>query len=209
MTPLEHFETVWERAAHLSGIHAYLAANLTPALRPDELLRAEWAARVSALDLYVHELVAQRMLAIFERRAAPSPAYLRFRLSMDTLQRISAAVTATDASAAFDLDVREQLGKMTFQFPEDIAEAIRLCSDIELWNEIALKFGATQASKNGVAKALKRNLSFVVQRRNKIVHEGDLQPIAPRDPWPILRADLTALTVQIEQLVQAIDQLVT
>lgn len=59
MKPIAYFESVWARCDELTAMHAYLANQLTPALRPDELLRAEWVARVSALDLYVHELVAQ------------------------------------------------------------------------------------------------------------------------------------------------------
>jgi hypothetical protein len=205
VTPLEQFEAVWERASHLAAIHAYLAAHSTGALRTDELLRAEWAARVSALDLYVHELVAQYMVAIFEKRRPPSPGYLRFQLTTETMHRISNAVTTTDASAAFDLAVRDQLGRKTFQFPDDIADGIRCCSSIDLWNSVALHLGATQATKSAMAERLKLDLTLVIRRRNKIVHEGDLQPSAPRVPWPILAADLTSLSLLIEKIVRSID----
>lgn len=208
MTPLQHFDSIWERASHLSAVHAYLAANATLALRTDEVLRAEWAARVSALDLYIHELVAQRMLDVFERRRPACPAYLRYRLSTETLNRISAAVTPTDAAAAFDLDVREQLGAKTFQAPDDIAEGIRHCSPVELWNSVALHQGAPESRKQDFAKTIRRNLSFVVQRRNKIVHEGDLQPGIPRVPWPVSQADLTSVTTLIEGIVRSIHTVV-
>ena len=59
------FISAWKRCAELRTLYSYLASNLTTAFQPDELLRAEWAARVSALDLYVHELVAEKMLQIF------------------------------------------------------------------------------------------------------------------------------------------------
>jgi hypothetical protein len=36
---------------------------------------------------------------------------------------------------------------------------------------------------------LKRKFSVIVDRRNKIVQEGDLQPTVPRLPWPIRRGD--------------------
>ena len=106
VTPLAQFEAVWSRCAQLSTLHAYLEKNVSGILQPDELLRAEWVARVSALDLYIHELVAQLMLAIFEGRRPASPAYLRFQVSNETLNRIRAAATTSDASAAFDLYVR-------------------------------------------------------------------------------------------------------
>lgn len=205
MTPLAHFEAVWSRCSQLATLHAFLDSNVTGILQPDELLRAEWVARVCGLDLYVHELVAQRMLEIFEGRRPPTAAYLKFHVSTETLNRIRAAAMLSEASSAFDLFVRTHLGRITFQFPEDIADGIRLCSTIELWNEVALVLGATPATKTNEAKNLKTQLSLLVRRRNSIAHEGDLQQSPPREPWPISRADLTFVGDQIERIVRAID----
>ena len=175
---------------------------------PNELLRAEWVARVSALDLYIHELVAQQMREIFDGRRAHTPAYLRFVVSVEIVDRIRRASAPAEASAAFDLYVRTYLGRRTFQFPEDIAEGIRLCSDIELWNEVALKMGATAVTKSDVAKAIRKDLSLIVQRRNQIAHEGDLQQLPPREPWPIKAADVSVVAERIYGIVRAIDAVV-
>ena len=59
----------------------------------DELLRAEWVARVSALDLYVHELVAQNMVSIFEGARNSCPGFSKFHCSSETLLRIRNAST--------------------------------------------------------------------------------------------------------------------
>jgi hypothetical protein len=205
MTPIAHFDAVWQRCSQLKVLHTHLASVTTNVLQPDELLRAEWVARVGALDLYVHEKVIQSMTEIFEGRRPPSPSYLRFQLSNETLDRVRGATSKTDALAAFDLELRGQLGRRTFQFPEDIAEAIRLCSTVELWNEVALRLGASPATKNESAKDLKKDLSLIIHRRNKIAHEGDLQPSLLREPWPITKADLDFVATQIETLVRAID----
>ena len=90
----------------LSTLHAYLERNVSGVLQPDELLRAEWVSRVSAIDLYVHEFVTQKMLEIFEGRRPPTAAYLKFQVSTETLNRIRAAVIPSDASSAFDLFIR-------------------------------------------------------------------------------------------------------
>lgn len=208
MKPFAHFETVWGRCAQLSALHAYLAKNVSAILQPEELLRAEWVARVSALDLYIHELIAQCMLSIFEGGRAPTPAYLRFQVSSETLHRIRAAGNPSEASAAFDLYVRDRLGLVTYQDPEDIAEGVRLCSTVELWNEVAVKYGSTPQMKTTVAKNLKTQLSLIVRRRNQIAHEGDLQPPPLREPWPINQADLLYVANQIESLVRTIDTIV-
>jgi hypothetical protein len=205
VTPLAQFEAVWNRCALLATLHAYLEKHVSGIMQPDELLRAEWVARVSALDLYIHELVAHGMLATFEGRRPATPAYSRFHVSTETLNRIRGAATPTEASAAFDLYVRIYLSRITYQSPDDIADGVRLCSTIELWNEVALKFGATPATKAEEAKSLKTQLSLVVRRRNMIAHEGDLQQSPLREPWPISRADLALVRDQIERLVRAID----
>jgi hypothetical protein len=208
MTPIAQFESVWGRCAVLSGLYTYLERNVAGVLQPEELLRAEWVSRVSALDLYVHEVIAQSMVAIFEGRRPITPAYSRFQISNEALDRIRAASTRTEASAAFDLYVRTQLSRVTYQFPDDIADGIRLCSEAELWNEIALALGATPSTKNDLAKNHKRQLSLIVRRRNAIAHEGDLQQTALRDPWPIKQADLTEVSKFIEGVVRAIDTII-
>jgi hypothetical protein len=213
MTPIAYFEAVWSRCAGLSAMHAYLANNVSGALQTDDLLRAEWVSRVSALDLYVHELVAQRMLEIFVGQRAPTPAYLKFQVSTETLDRVRVALhpsapNSAAAAAAFDLEVRNQLSTQTFQVPDKIADGIRLCSSVELWNDVAVSLGASQATKTIQAKAIKQNIALIAQRRNKIAHEGDLQPILPRLPWPISQSDVTFVTIEIERVVRAIDVVV-
>ena len=206
MTPLEHFDSVWTRCAELSALHAYLAGNVSAVLHPEELLRAEWVARLSALDLYIHELVAQRMLRIFEGQILPTPAYQQFKVSTETMERVRQAPSSIDASAAFDLEVRIHLARLTFQHPDNIADAVRLVSNVELWNQVAVQFGATQQTKTALAKTIKTSLSLMVARRNKIAHEGDLQPTITRDPWPIAQTDVAFVAAHIEQIVRAIDR---
>lgn len=208
MSPLDHFKEAWARCDHLSVIHAYLSKNVAAALQADEILRAEWAARVSALDLYVHELVAQRMVAIFEGKLPSCPGFSTFTVSNETMDRIRTAMSTTAATSAFDLTVREQLSRRTFQYPDDIASGVRLCSGISLWHEVALHLGATPHNKDEDAKRIKKDLSQVVGRRNKIVHEGDLQPSIPRTPWPINQTDLSFVNKFVCTLVHAIDAVV-
>lgn len=209
MTPLAHFEAVWGRCSLLSGLHAYLAANAAAVMQPEELLRAEWVARVAALDLYVHELVTQRLVEIFEGSRPPTPQYSALKVANGTLDRIRTASTPGDASRAFDLDIRSQLALVTYQDPDKIADGIRLVSPAELWNDVAVHLGATPAAKSAAAKSLKTQLSLIVRRRNKIAHEGDLEPAAPRVPAVILQADVLLVAQFVERIVRAIEVVAT
>lgn len=53
----------------------------------------------------------------------------------------------------------------------EIAEGIRLISDKKLWDEVAHKMG-----KPNREKEIKQELSSIVERRNKIAHEADIEP---------------------------------
>lgn len=83
-----------------------------------------------------------------------------------------------------------------------------MISDIELWNQIAAyQSGDTQGNQIK-SKEIKSQLSMVVDRRNKVAHEGGMQPVTPRIPWPIHSSDLVVVRDFIGNLVIAIDALV-
>jgi hypothetical protein len=141
-------------------------------------------------------------------RLASTDAFQRFQVSADTLGRIRSAPSDVEASAAFDLYVRDSLARLTFQAPDAIADGLRLCATVELWNDVALHMGATEGNKNAIAKSMKKDLSLIVRRRNGIAHEGDLQKSPPREPLPISGADLLIVRDRINEIVRAIDAVV-
>lgn len=97
-------------------------------------------------------------------------------------------------------EIRERLGYQSFQQADKIAEAIRYISDKKLWDEVATKM-------NKSAKDIKQQLNSVVDRRNKIAHEADIDPTFNiGDRWYIDEV-LTGDAVNfIEQVVESIHQ---
>lgn len=202
------FDNAWGRCDILTATHAYTSRNMTSVFESDEILRAEWVARISALDLYIHELISQGMLAIFQNTRAITPNFEKFSLPFKVSNLINNNLqNPTSADSIFDLEVRRQLGFQTFQNSKSLSDGIRLISTKELWKEIALHQGATQKLENE-AKALKLQLDVLVDRRNKIAHEGDMQPLTPRCPWPISSNDLVTVRDFISKLVISIDAIV-
>jgi hypothetical protein len=97
-------------------------------------------------------------------------------------------------------EVRERLGYQSFQQPDKIADAIRLISDKKLWDEVAIKLGVS-------TKDVKQELSAIVDRRNKIAHEADIDPtfgIGSR--WFIDEILVNDAVDFIEQVVETIHQ---
>lgn len=98
-------------------------------------------------------------------------------------------------------EVRERLSYQSFQQPDKIADAIRFISDKKLWDEVATKLGKS-------AKDVKQQLSAIVERRNKIAHEADIDPtfgIGSR--WYIDKILVNDAVDFIEQVVESIHQI--
>jgi hypothetical protein len=205
MTPKAYFDDIWCRADLFATLHAFLSNNAASVIQSDELLRAEWVMRISALDLYVHEVVSQNLLKIFQGIRPVCQGYSKLQISSDTLMRIHSSGPGLISDTAFDLEIRTRLARVTYQFPEDIADGIRMVSPIEFWNEIVRYHGAGPASVKTDATALKGELTQIVNRRNKIVHEGDLQPGIPRLAWSISRADVDHVRTIIDKVVRAME----
>src|SRR4051794_32121281 len=102
MTPKSYFDDAWQRADLFATLHAFVTNNAASVIQADELLRAEWAMRVSALDLYIHEVVSQNLLKIFQGHRPVCPGYSKLQISSDTLMRIHASGPGLISDAAFD-----------------------------------------------------------------------------------------------------------
>lgn len=208
-SPKDIFNDAWTRCDVLAIAYQHTSSRLTGVYRSEELLRAEWVARVSALDLYIHELISQCMLSIFSKKKLISKGYNKFMLPhhiVDSLRDKS--IQDADAERIFNLEIRRQLSFKTYQLPKDIAEGIKFISNIELWNAVALHQGANQKTMQTIAEGIRKQLEAIVDRRNKIAHEGDMQPSLPRTPWPINHNQLCTVRDFIRALVESIDAVV-
>lgn len=97
-------------------------------------------------------------------------------------------------------EIRDRLGYQSFQQADKIADAIRYISDTKIWDEVAI-----QATKS--AKEIKQQLNSIVDRRNKIAHEADIDPtfnIGSR--WNIDEVLVGNAVDFIEMLVESIHQ---
>ena len=155
---------------------------------------------VSALDLFVHEVVRLGMLECFHGQRSRTDAFDRFQVTVGgTIQAI-----ATPGSAVWlDERVKERLGHRTFQHPDDIADAIRLISNVQLWNSVGVQLQST-------SQDVRDRLRLVVDRRNKIVHEADSNPTYGQIGilWPLNAAQSNDAVTFIESVAEAIHSVV-
>jgi hypothetical protein len=83
-----------------------------------------------------------------------------------------------DPGAWLESIVRERHGYLSFQQPDRVHDALRIITQSDVWQPIANKLGM------GI-NDVKRRLKLLVDRRNKIAHEADLDPSYPLSRWPI------------------------
>lgn len=178
----------------LGGIHQVISHLITSAVDSSDVLRSQHVLVVSALDCYVHNLTRMGMLEVFDGRRPSTPSYLRFRVSMDT---VSSVASKADMRANFEAEIRSQHSYLSFQHPDKIADAVRLFSDVSLWERVAFSLGSTPT-------ATKERLRLIVDRRNKIAHEADRDPSFPGVRWPIHAADVDGTISFIADLCEAI-----
>ena len=174
---IDQFRRNIQRVRDLGSIYQAINAQTTSALDLSDLLRSELMMAVSALDQYVHELARIGMLDIYLGNRTPTDAYLRFQIPLGSALQATATQGTTNPGWLEDR-IRIQHGYRSFQTPDNIAEAIRLVSNVQLWNEVAATLSTT-------SQDIREQLSLIVGRRNQIAHEADVDPSYGGRLWPI------------------------
>jgi len=196
---IQQFRSNIQRVHSLGGLYLSLARLTTPVVDATDILRAQIVLTVSALDHYVHEITRLGMIEVFNGLRPPTNAFRRFQVTMDSA--MAGLETAGD-SAWFEQEIREKHSYLAFQYPDRIADAIRLFSPCELWPSVGSELGSS-------VQEVKIRLQLIVERRNKIAHEADLDPSYPGTCWPISHKDAENATVFIERLCEHIHSLVS
>lgn len=193
------FRANLQRVRAIHALHTSFMRRLTAAVDLSDLLRAEIVLIVSALDHFVHELTCAGMMEVWDGRRAATAAYLKFPISLNVATQLAGAA---GVAAHLETEIRARHSILSFQQPDGIADAIRLFSAIALWNRVA-------AEMSQDPKTLKARLKLIVERRNKIAHEADIDPSFPGQRWPIVSADVEEALKLVEDIGEAIYRLVT
>jgi hypothetical protein len=188
-TALDSFEESMRRVRDMHALHQSLVQTLTSAVDLSDMLRAEIVLAVSAFDFFIHELSRLGMLECHCNIRPKTDAFKKFPIPLDLAVGLTGQV--------LDAEIRVKHGYLSFQQPAKVADAVRLFSSVELWKDVATIFGVP-------AKRLKGDLTLLIDRRNKIAHEADLDPSYPGQRWPIDRQQVEYTFDLLERLAQTI-----
>lgn len=189
---LKSFKECIERARHLGGLFSALSRLVTPVVDSSDLLRAQIVLAVSALDYFVHELTLYGMVDTFEGNRPATDAFLKYKVSGSVY-----LAPPGQAVMAFTNDIKERHSFLSFQQPDKIADAVRTFHPQPLWRGVAARLGSDETQ-------IKDQLRLIVERRNKIAHEADIDPSFPGARWPISLQDTLESITFIESIGQAI-----
>lgn len=193
------FSALMAQKGVTEGLYEYLSKNKIP-LDSSDLLRWQWVLAVSALDKYIHDVVAAGMVEQYLNRRPATPKFKAFQLGMDVIHNLSIAPVP---EIEFKNEVIRRHSFLAFQEPSKIADALSyIWSEQNKWDIISGNMATPIDSAT-----LKTKLKNIVVRRNQIVHEGDcLSTNMPLIQQTISLSDTEDVISFITELVDAIDK---
>ena len=195
---LNQFRNNIQYVKNLDGIYQALKNSTTTALDISDILRSELVLAVSSLDHFVHSTVEEGIFEIFQGARTPTKSFHDFHVSMSNVQY----ALKNPANTAWLKDqIHKNIGYQSFQKADKISTVLRLITVKKIWDEVATIMNTNKDQ-------IKLKLDLIIDRRNKIAHEADLDPTYPNKRWPINETMANTSIQHIENVCESIFQVV-
>ena len=140
---------------------------------------------VSGFDRLLHELIRKGVIEILLNQRIKTAKFLAHPFKAETLLKAiefsnpSYIPTCPQETTEFvvNKEMSEKLSFLSFQAPDKVKDGLSL-----IWNEshkmarLADDIGIAGTTQNDRQKNLEQKLTLIVDRRNQIAHEGDIEP---------------------------------
>jgi len=202
---IDNFRQSLSYLASLGNIYRYLSSVASTAVVSsslDEILCAELALAVSCLDAYIHDLVRQGIAEIYSdsrptTKKFTDDVYVSLYSVKASFQDFKNLISSSSDLDSANSNINSMLSSITqqrwlegeiskmyerdsFQSSGKVENAIKIISDVKIWQELAVKMG-------GRAEDIKKELDLIVKRRNEIVHEADIDVANSRAYGTVMR----------------------
>lgn len=191
---LNNIESIYE----LDNIYTFLENQVT-AIDISVMLRAEYVLIVSALDNYIHEVVRNGLLERFENPSLSKGMGI-ISIPLNIVKLLLTEANENQKKQILNSEIKKITSKDSYQSPKGIEFALALIDIKGIWNSIS---DYMLMKPNDI----KDTLSLIVNRRNKIAHEADMDYLTLQKT-PIDRETVIDCLGFIKKLVDSIDQLV-
>ena len=156
-----------------------------PSTDVSDLLRYQLIYAVSAFDKLVHDLIIVGVQEIVVGKRKPTCKFLSHPFKASTFlsyisDRDKHSTFSPDETAEFLIrnEMMQKLSTLSFQAPDKLKDGLSY-----IWDEshkmqlIADDMIQSNSSKGEKEIILKQRLQLIIDRRNQIVHEGDINPM--------------------------------
>ena len=183
----------------------------------NNLLKAQLVNVVSAFDMFIHGIVKKGVIEIFNKTRKETPKFQSFAFQAKTILKLIEVMSPGFMPSSSDdipdvileKELSNKLSFMSFQSPDKVTDALSL-----IWGEphkmqvLAADLNISGSNTNEKANNLKQELTTIIQRRNQIAHEGDINP-ATQLPRSIELSDVDKASDFITSLGHAVFRRVT
>ncbi|MFA6145336.1 MAG: HEPN domain-containing protein [Sulfurimonas sp.] len=196
----EHFEQNIVRVKNLGYLHQTISVEITNNLDSSDILRAQYVMLISALDYFIHEIIRIGILQIYNKERKPTHEFKKFIFSTDQETLLNKAILEEKNDTWLDYQIRVRNGFKSFQQADKIKEALLLIDSSDIWEKIATLLNENKDD-------LKNRLNLIIERRNQIAHEADIEPTY-KELREIEAEDVDDSITFIEKIVTAISDVV-
>jgi hypothetical protein len=183
--PFRQFVFNIQSARDLETIYIALNAMTANSVPKDEILRAELVLIVSAFDTYIHDIVLEVLRHKYVNGKKNS--YMQHIITKNAIV----------SENQFVSKIRETHGFKTFQAPKKVSDAIGLLDIANIWSYFT-------SFPN-----IETTLSLIVQRRNHIAHESDINPAnGLGEKWPIDLFMVQEVVKTIQTITRELDHII-
>ena len=189
-----------EEAKSLIPVYEYLEISLVTPLSFDDLLRAQIVYSVSAFDKLMHDLIRIGMVEIFMGNRPTTPQYLTETITISTYSELISP-TFLPKELVFEQAIVRKLKTVSYQTPDNVAKGLSY-----IWNE-PQKWQRIASNMAMDTETVKTELKLIVDQRNRIVHEADINPLT-NQKYSITKSDSQSVTDFLQKTGEAIYTLV-
>lgn len=147
-------------------IYQFMDKN-APLVDSSYLLRAKYVLIISAFDTYMHEIIIDKACDLFFTEKIPPDSVIE--LPLNKIQNIMKQESQIEQQQILIAELKRLMSSDSFQSPKSIEYALSLLGIKKPWVSMSEHFGIP-------GKDIHDTLALIVNRRNKIAHESDIDP---------------------------------
>ena len=193
MTRFAQFQSDIGRARDLVGLGQSIGSMTNGRVDASDMYRGGLVQAVAAMDAWVHGVVLDRAVSVLMGRLPSNVGDSRIGLRFGAVSDLLAAPTPTARELSARSHLAQRLSRETYQRPDDVAAALAMVGVNKVWT-----------SCFSSAADAKARVGVVIDRRNRIVHSCDADPLTPGEVTPLTDADALTSIDTVDQTVTQI-----